>query len=48
MMILATGAAASSAMTWRMHRAAYTAVDRAEDDAETCFAVDYLETRALA
>ena len=30
-----------------MHCAAYTAVDRAEDDAENCFAVNYLGTKAL-
>lgn len=31
-----------------MHCAAYTAVDRAEDDAETCLAVNHLGTKALA
>ena len=31
-----------------MHCAAYTAVDQAEDDAEACFAVNYLGTQAIA
>ena len=31
-----------------IHCAAYTAVDRAEDDTETCLAVNYLGTKAIA
>lgn len=31
-----------------IHCAAYTAVDRAEDDMETCLAVNYLGTKAIA
>ena len=31
-----------------MHCAAYTAVDRAEDDAEACFAVNHIGTKAVA
>lgn len=31
-----------------VHCAAYTAVDRAEDDTETCLAVNYLGTKAIA
>lgn len=31
-----------------IHCAAYTAVDRAEDDTETCIAVNYLGTKAIA
>lgn len=31
-----------------MHCAAYTAVDKAEDDAETCLAVNHLGTKAVA
>lgn len=31
-----------------IHCAAYTAVDRAEDDTETCLAINYLGTKAIA